>query len=632
MSATSICEAVTDGTSDDWYVGYACDGLCWDQVCSEVPFWNVFPDLLISRSRGILLLPFASLATTFLLLVLASTKIRRLRHFARKRSRIASDCCLRAARGRLGMMLADLLRFPSGLSNLGLVALVFLLVNTGLTIYASYYWHSDNQYAIKSGAYSFTVGSGLVAVECMGLAMLSCAPIHRFMQCVTGMTFVRAQQWSKLLAQVALVAMLMHMIAACIYAEDSKLLDRENSFTGYGRLFGTLSLASFSLSTFLAPFLRGRSYELFVSSHVLIVPTLVVSTLHSTQTLLVGGPVVLVFLAGFTYRWLSPQGQQKCTLVSAHTVGDPAVDGQITVLELKPDGNFDFGPLCYAFICIPSVSSVEWHPVSMSSRPDGDTVMFHIKNMGKFSWSGAVAHKVLEADYLARKVAMPLAKTLGVGIQLEGPFGGLSQCSFDVYDVQHLVLVAGGIGMASISSLLTVLLQTHRNQPFKLGRIEQVTVVWVCREPETILWFDALMAQLAGSGLFSVDLYLTKCGLRSTPAAPTMGCGYSKDPNQCLSGDQKTATIRSKSPYSDPGTVYSGGPLSPLISPQGPPSRFNALRGDLDWRGANSAGSAASQGQFEGYEFLTTEFDCGESQSYAEWVDVAQKVLLGGVV
>merc|ERR1712072_277698 len=122
--------------------------------------------------------------------------------------------------------------------------------------------------------------------------------------------------------------------------------------------------------------------------------------------------------------------------------------------------------------------------------------------MGKFTWSGALARKVVESDYLARKAGISSVHSLGFGIALEGPYGGVDQCSFDVFGVRELVLVAGGIGMASVSSLVAKLVKTYHESEHELRAIERVLIIWVCREPESVLWFDALMAQLAGCRLF----------------------------------------------------------------------------------------------------------------------------------
>ena len=51
------------------------------------------------------------------------------------------------------------------------------------------------------------------------------------------------------------------------------------------------------------------------------------------------------------------------------------------------------------------------------------------------------------------------------------------------------------------------------------------------------------------------------------------------------------------------------------------------MRHDFEWETPSQHSKEGSQGHgFEGYGFLSHSFDYGESQSYAEWVRVAQQV------
>ena len=52
------------------------------------------------------------------------------------------------------------------------------------------------------------------------------------------------------------------------------------------------------------------------------------------------------------------------------------------------------------------------------------------------------------------------------------------------------------------------------------------------------------------------------------------------------------------------------------------------MRHDFEWETTSQHSKEGSQGYgFEGYDFLSHSFDYGESQSYAEWVRVAQQVI-----
>eukprot|EP00658_Telonema_sp_P-2_P018986 TRINITY_DN17436_c0_g1_i2.p1 TRINITY_DN17436_c0_g1~~TRINITY_DN17436_c0_g1_i2.p1 ORF type:complete len:331 (+),score=62.13 TRINITY_DN17436_c0_g1_i2:164-1156(+) len=318
-----------------------------------------------------------------------------------------------------------------------------------------------------------------------------------------------------------LITMLVHAFAAIAYKGGlSALTDTDDTFTGYGALYGTLAMLSHVSFAAVSPLLFNSNYEVFSYMHWLVLPTFGLTVLHSNQTLLLCAPVVL---AGVIPLYLWKPRQHHCTLRAAQIIGNGSVDAEVSVLELEVGPEFAFTPMSFVLVRIPTVSKFEWHPIAISSRPDGSTVMLHIKNMGRGSWSGNLVHQVLEANYLARQMGMSPESTLGDGIMIQGPIGGLANCSFQVYEVTDLVLVAGGIGMATISSLIGALLKTFRETPFKLGRIERVFIIWVSREPESLSWFSGLLTQLTNVNLFQIDLYLTKLGPRPCQACCTMG-------------------------------------------------------------------------------------------------------------
>ena len=65
------------------------------------------------------------------------------------------------------------------------------------------------------------------------------------------------------------------------------------------------------------------------------------------------------------------------------------VDG-VTILRLPSECLHHFASQ-YAFVNVPAVSELEWHPFSISSAPSASEVSFHIKAMGDDTWTGRLA-------------------------------------------------------------------------------------------------------------------------------------------------------------------------------------------------------------------------------------------------
>lgn len=49
----------------------------------------------------------------------------------------------------------------------------------------------------------------------------------------------------------------------------------------------------------------------------------------------------------------------------------------------KPTHSYHPGQ--FAFICVPGVTSLEWHPISFSSAPGAEYTTFHVKASGDWS-------------------------------------------------------------------------------------------------------------------------------------------------------------------------------------------------------------------------------------------------------
>jgi predicted ferric reductase len=48
-------------------------------------------------------------------------------------------------------------------------------------------------------------------------------------------------------------------------------------------------------------------------------------------------------------------------------------------------GGFRYSGGQYVFVCVPAISAFEWHPFSLSSHPQSDTVSLHVRVLGDFT-------------------------------------------------------------------------------------------------------------------------------------------------------------------------------------------------------------------------------------------------------
>jgi NAD(P)H-flavin reductase len=119
----------------------------------------------------------------------------------------------------------------------------------------------------------------------------------------------------------------------------------------------------------------------------------------------------------------------------------------------------------YVFLCIPRLSTLEWHPFSLSSSPSDDFVCIHVRVLG--NWT--------------RRLFKLAQKKQRVTVFFEGPYGepGID-LDGDKYD--HIMLISGGIGVTPMQSICNELVEQHgRGRPLKL-----LWFVWAVADRATL--------------------------------------------------------------------------------------------------------------------------------------------------
>lgn len=149
----------------------------------------------------------------------------------------------------------------------------------------------------------------------------------------------------------------------------------------------------------------------------------------------------------------------------------------------------------YAFLNVPSISALEWHPFTISSAPGDEVTTHHIKSFGPDTFTGHL-HE------LAKSTQNPQSLVMNV----EGPFG----VSIDVTKYDQLVLVCGGIGVTPAHSLFRDFL-LRREAGTLPANLVSVKLIWVVRSPMVLSLFEETcrMALEANYPEFSVSLWAT---------------------------------------------------------------------------------------------------------------------------
>jgi len=298
---------------------------------------------------------------------------------------------------------------------------------------------------------------------------------------------------------------LVHMLFMINYFGSYVISDTTATPRGYGSIYGFLAFLCFvtMFATAWEP-IRRHLFELFRFTHYLAIPGVVLAFLHSRDFFYAGIVPFALYIIDFlirTYRQWFRVGTVTATVINSDGV-------RITklVCQIAPEFSYNAGD--YAFISLPQVSTLQWHPFSMSSAP-GDanhTFTFHILDMGP----GTFTHDIAEhADKLTT-------------IRIDGPYGKLG---VPVAKYENIFLAAGGIGITPLISLLDDLCKRH--QRGQMPQLKTVTLVWTCKHRGAFdSWFPEVLKRVSTANsehskvTFELKLFVTAVNKAETEMEP----------------------------------------------------------------------------------------------------------------
>jgi ferredoxin-NADP reductase len=132
----------------------------------------------------------------------------------------------------------------------------------------------------------------------------------------------------------------------------------------------------------------------------------------------------------------------------------------------------------YVFLNFPQVSLLQWHPFTLTSSPMDEHCEVLIKNLGDHT------------EKLIRKAV----STQSLYVRVDGPYG---KWNFDPLNADHLILVAGGIGVTPFIGLLRNIYGADNSSAPHYSRLKSVSLVWACRDVEECCWFNDLFDHIA---------------------------------------------------------------------------------------------------------------------------------------
>jgi len=167
--------------------------------------------------------------------------------------------------------------------------------------------------------------------------------------------------------------------------------------------------------------------------------------------------------------------------------------------------NFHFEAGQYVYINFPQISLLQWHPFSIAISPSdmrmttgGSIFNLAIRDMGPNSWSRQVIN-LADTSLFQRTMK----------VKVDGPYGKLS---VDPFDYPVLVLIAGGIGVTPLFSILN---EFHNNPP---DLLEKMYFVWCAKHQNYLSLFLEYLADMERNdfyGKIEIQRYVTRTDMEA---------------------------------------------------------------------------------------------------------------------
>jgi NADPH oxidase 5 len=264
-------------------------------------------------------------------------------------------------------------------------------------------------------------------------------------------------------------------------------------------LTGSLLVAVFALmwACALPVIRRSQRFELFYFTHLGYVAFLGLLVVHGPGFLAWGAAPVLWLAAE---QLLRRRRRGRATEATLH-----ALRSGVTRLDVARPSGFRYEAGDYVFLNVPHVARHEWHPFTVSSGEQADTITLHVRSLG--NWTSAL-RKDAEQRERGGDVHVP--------VRIDGPYGSPTA---QLFTARHAVMIGAGIGVTPFASVLATLADrtSHAESP-----LESLEFYWLNRDAYSFEWFAELLARLEHESVplpLRVHAYMTGGRAGGTSAA-----------------------------------------------------------------------------------------------------------------
>lgn len=309
----------------------------------------------------------------------------------------------------------------------------------------------------------------------------------------------------RLIGEVMFFFALVHTGAHILNYSTMSVPVEQSLFHTFFGLSGVVLLGVFFLMWLFARkrIRRGKGFELFFVSHLLYLAWFAILLLHARHFWHWG----LYSLAFFAIEYYIKRFAKRNISFVENAAALPT---GVTHLRIRRPERFAFQPGDYAYLRIPSISRLEWHPFTISSNPEvTDHIDFHVRGLG--NWTKALHKSFTKLSARERRVP----------VVLNGPYGTPSG---RIFKSRVAILVGAGIGVTPFASILKSILYKHQHKEDL--KLEKVYFFWLNRGQKSFDWFSEMLAELERRKLdkfLEINIYMTNAQVNASTGMVKIG-------------------------------------------------------------------------------------------------------------
>ncbi|WCJ19116.1 ferric reduction oxidase 7 [Euphorbia peplus] len=226
------------------------------------------------------------------------------------------------------------------------------------------------------------------------------------------------------------------------------------------------------------PFIRKKNFELFYYTHHLYIIFIIFLAMHV-------GNFFFCIVAGSIFLFIIDRFLRFCqSRHSVDVISTTSFPCGVVQLVMSTPPSLNYNALSTIFLQIKELSLLQWHPFSVAnSHLDGkNRLSVLIKACG--NWTSGFEDHALNFK-VAKELRLHDSTRLTAAV--EGPYGSELSCHLKY---EHLILVAGGIGIAPFIAVLSDVI--HRIELGKPCLPSNVFLVWAVKTSNELSLLSAI--------------------------------------------------------------------------------------------------------------------------------------------